>query len=130
MLYEGISLTMNSKVLNGSQRVVMDGVISADECQELQRLTNVRNPVTAPSPHSVPRKRLLGAAGPVALYRPHSPHVHILVLTHTPMGTRTHVCVHMHTQLLQLTLSCLLGPLGGSNFRRWLPRSDLPAHPK
>lgn len=40
LLYEGISLTMNSKVLNGSQRVVMDGVISADECQELQRLTN------------------------------------------------------------------------------------------
>ncbi|XP_031232880.1 prolyl 3-hydroxylase 1 [Mastomys coucha] len=40
LLYEGISLTMNSKVLNGSQRVVMDGVISDDECQELQRLTN------------------------------------------------------------------------------------------
>ncbi|XP_042852765.1 prolyl 3-hydroxylase 1 isoform X1 [Panthera tigris] len=40
LLYEGISLTMNSKVLNGSQRVVMDGVISDDECRELQRLTN------------------------------------------------------------------------------------------
>ncbi|XP_045879494.1 prolyl 3-hydroxylase 1 [Meles meles] len=40
LLYEGISLTMNSRVLNGSQRVVMDGVISADECRELQRLTN------------------------------------------------------------------------------------------
>ncbi|KAB1268868.1 Prolyl 3-hydroxylase 1 [Camelus dromedarius] len=40
LLYDGISLTMNSKVLNGSQRVVMDGVISDDECQELQRLTN------------------------------------------------------------------------------------------
>uniref|UniRef100_A0A2I3GE92 procollagen-proline 3-dioxygenase n=1 Tax=Nomascus leucogenys TaxID=61853 RepID=A0A2I3GE92_NOMLE len=38
---EGISLTMNSKLLNGSQRVVMDGVISDHECQELQRLTNV-----------------------------------------------------------------------------------------
>lgn len=35
---------MNSKVLNGSQRVVMDGVISDEECQELQRLTNVREP--------------------------------------------------------------------------------------
>lgn len=33
---------MNSKVLNGSQRVVIDGVISDEECQELQRLTNVR----------------------------------------------------------------------------------------
>jgi hypothetical protein len=42
LLYEGISLTMNSKLLNGSQRVVMDGVISDNECQELQRLTNVR----------------------------------------------------------------------------------------
>uniref|UniRef100_A0A2I2Z007 procollagen-proline 3-dioxygenase n=1 Tax=Gorilla gorilla gorilla TaxID=9595 RepID=A0A2I2Z007_GORGO len=41
LLYEGISLTMNSKLLNGSQRVVMDGVISDHECQELQRLTNV-----------------------------------------------------------------------------------------
>ncbi|XP_008070791.2 prolyl 3-hydroxylase 1 isoform X1 [Carlito syrichta] len=41
LLYEGISLTMNSKLLNGSQRVVMDGVISANECRELQRLTNV-----------------------------------------------------------------------------------------
>ncbi|XP_055259732.1 prolyl 3-hydroxylase 1 [Moschus berezovskii] len=40
LLYDGIRLTMNSKVLNGSQRVVMDGVISDDECQELQRLTN------------------------------------------------------------------------------------------
>ncbi|EHA99291.1 Prolyl 3-hydroxylase 1 [Heterocephalus glaber] len=40
LLYDSISLTMNSKVLNGSQRVVMDGVISDTECQELQRLTN------------------------------------------------------------------------------------------
>ncbi|XP_053432264.1 prolyl 3-hydroxylase 1 isoform X1 [Nycticebus coucang] len=40
LLYEGISLTMNSKLLNGSQRVVMDGIISDEECQELQRLTN------------------------------------------------------------------------------------------
>ncbi|XP_003462554.1 prolyl 3-hydroxylase 1 [Cavia porcellus] len=40
LLYDGVSLTMNSKLLNGSQRVVMDGVISNAECQELQRLTN------------------------------------------------------------------------------------------
>uniref|UniRef100_A0A8C9A6X0 procollagen-proline 3-dioxygenase n=1 Tax=Prolemur simus TaxID=1328070 RepID=A0A8C9A6X0_PROSS len=40
LLYDGISLTMNSRLLNGSQRVVMDGVISDDECRELQRLTN------------------------------------------------------------------------------------------
>uniref|UniRef100_A0A480V421 Prolyl 3-hydroxylase 1 isoform 1 n=1 Tax=Sus scrofa TaxID=9823 RepID=A0A480V421_PIG len=44
LLFDGIRLTMNSKVLNGSQRVVMDGVISAEECRALQRLTNVRNP--------------------------------------------------------------------------------------
>lgn len=40
LLYEGIRLAMNSKVLNGSQRVVMDGVLSNDECRELLRLTN------------------------------------------------------------------------------------------
>lgn len=32
---------MNSRMLNGSQRVVVDGVISDEECRELQRLTNV-----------------------------------------------------------------------------------------
>lgn len=40
-MYEGASVTMNSKALNGSQRVVVDGVLSAEECQELLRLTNV-----------------------------------------------------------------------------------------
>lgn len=40
-MYEGASVTMNSKSLNGSQRVVVDGVLSAEECRELQRLTNV-----------------------------------------------------------------------------------------
>lgn len=43
---------MNSKVLNGSQRVVMDGVISADECRELQRLTNVREASSPQGPAS------------------------------------------------------------------------------
>ncbi|NXO01979.1 P3H1 hydroxylase, partial [Rhinopomastus cyanomelas] len=38
--YKGASVTMNSKALNGSQRVVVDGVLSAEECQELQRLSN------------------------------------------------------------------------------------------
>ena len=42
LLYEGIQLSMNSKLLNGSQRVVMDGVISDAECRELLRLSNVR----------------------------------------------------------------------------------------
>uniref|UniRef100_A0A8C0V450 Prolyl 3-hydroxylase 1 n=1 Tax=Cyanistes caeruleus TaxID=156563 RepID=A0A8C0V450_CYACU len=40
LVYEGASVTMNSKALNGSQRVVVDGVLSAEECQALQRLTN------------------------------------------------------------------------------------------
>lgn len=57
LLYEGIRLTMNSRVLNGSQRVVMDGVISDDECRELQRLTNVRE---TRRPHLLPK-------GPVPL---------------------------------------------------------------
>ncbi|KAL8198518.1 UNVERIFIED_CONTAM: Prolyl 3-hydroxylase 1 [Gekko kuhli] len=40
LVYEGLSITMNSKLLNGSQRVVVDGVLSDEECRELQRLTN------------------------------------------------------------------------------------------
>lgn len=64
LLYEGISLTMNSKLLNGSQRVVMDGVISDDECQELQRLTNVREAqllhLLPKGPTSCPSTCLLG----------------------------------------------------------------------
>lgn len=40
---------MNSKVLNGSQRVVMDGVLSNDECRELLRLTNVSATTLSPA---------------------------------------------------------------------------------
>ncbi|XP_053818761.1 prolyl 3-hydroxylase 1 isoform X2 [Vidua chalybeata] len=40
LVYKGASVTMNSKALNGSQRVVVDGVLSAEECRELQRLAN------------------------------------------------------------------------------------------
>lgn len=49
LLYEGIRLAMNSKVLNGSQRVVMDGVLSNDECRELLRLTNVSATTLSPA---------------------------------------------------------------------------------
>lgn len=81
LLYEGISLTMNSKVLNGSQRVVMDGVISDDECRELQRLTNVSGTVTPCSLGAQPpllcaswvlrfARLLLGALDPSDLSRP------------------------------------------------------------
>ncbi|KAM9299317.1 prolyl 3-hydroxylase 1 [Gastrophryne carolinensis] len=40
VLFDDVSVVMNSKTLNGSQRVVTDGLISEDECRELMRLTN------------------------------------------------------------------------------------------
>ncbi|KAJ7306473.1 hypothetical protein JRQ81_009827 [Phrynocephalus forsythii] len=40
LLYDGLTVAMNSKLLNGSQRVVVDGLLSGDECRALQRLTN------------------------------------------------------------------------------------------
>ncbi|KAM4741936.1 prolyl 3-hydroxylase 1 [Anableps anableps] len=40
VLYDNIKVTMTSKQLNGSQRVLLDEVISDDECRELQRLSN------------------------------------------------------------------------------------------
>ncbi|XP_063001513.1 prolyl 3-hydroxylase 1 [Elgaria multicarinata webbii] len=40
LVYDGLSITMNSKLLNGTQRVVVDGVLSEEECRALQRLTN------------------------------------------------------------------------------------------
>ncbi|XP_004069248.1 prolyl 3-hydroxylase 1 [Oryzias latipes] len=40
VLYDDIKVTMTSKQLNGSQRVLLDKVISDDECRELQRLSN------------------------------------------------------------------------------------------
>lgn len=36
-----IKVTMTASQLNGSQRVLLDGVTSEDECRELQRLSNV-----------------------------------------------------------------------------------------
>ncbi|XP_077106298.1 prolyl 3-hydroxylase 1 [Ranitomeya variabilis] len=40
VIFDEVSVVMTSKTLNGSQRVVTDGVISEDECRELLRLTN------------------------------------------------------------------------------------------
>uniref|UniRef100_A0A8D3BUU1 procollagen-proline 3-dioxygenase n=1 Tax=Scophthalmus maximus TaxID=52904 RepID=A0A8D3BUU1_SCOMX len=40
LLSDDIKVTMTSTQLNGSQRVLLDGVISGDECRELQRLSN------------------------------------------------------------------------------------------
>lgn len=39
-VYDNIKVTMTSKELNGSQRVLLDEVISDDDCRELQRLSN------------------------------------------------------------------------------------------
>ncbi|KTF81942.1 hypothetical protein cypCar_00017389 [Cyprinus carpio] len=48
--------TLTSSALNGSQRVVLDGVITSDECQELHRLSSeaaIQDAFKAtPSPHS------------------------------------------------------------------------------
>lgn len=38
---DDIRVSMTDKQLNGSQRVLLDKVISEDECRELQRLSNV-----------------------------------------------------------------------------------------
>ncbi|XP_056220919.1 prolyl 3-hydroxylase 1 [Seriola aureovittata] len=40
VLYDDIKVTMTSKQLNGSQRVLLDGVVSDDECRELHHLSN------------------------------------------------------------------------------------------
>ncbi|XP_005798321.1 prolyl 3-hydroxylase 1 [Xiphophorus maculatus] len=40
VLYDNVRVTMTSKQLNGSQRVLLDEVISDDDCRELQRLSN------------------------------------------------------------------------------------------
>lgn len=41
MLYDDITVSMTSKALNGTERVVLDNVITEDECRELHRLSNV-----------------------------------------------------------------------------------------
>ncbi|XP_053171884.1 prolyl 3-hydroxylase 1 [Scomber japonicus] len=56
-MHDGIKVTMTSTQLNGTQRVLLDGVISDDECRELQRLSNAAalkgdGYRGRPSPHS------------------------------------------------------------------------------
>ncbi|XP_072308117.1 prolyl 3-hydroxylase 1 [Eucyclogobius newberryi] len=57
VLYDNIKISMTSKQLNGSERVLLDGVITDDECRELQRLSNAAalkgdGYRGRPSPHS------------------------------------------------------------------------------
>ncbi|XP_049589040.1 prolyl 3-hydroxylase 1 [Syngnathus scovelli] len=56
-IYDNIKVSMTSVQLNGSQRVLLDGVIAADECIELHRLSNAAalkgdGYRGQPSPHS------------------------------------------------------------------------------
>ncbi|KAM9362201.1 prolyl 3-hydroxylase 1 [Symphorus nematophorus] len=57
VLADDIKVTMTPQQLNGSQRVLLDGVISDDECRELQHLSNAAalkgdGYRGRPSPHS------------------------------------------------------------------------------
>ncbi|XP_072571869.1 prolyl 3-hydroxylase 1 isoform X1 [Paramormyrops kingsleyae] len=57
VLFDDIVVAMTSRSLNGSQRVVLDGVITDDECWELHRLSNTAalkgdGYRGKPSPHS------------------------------------------------------------------------------
>nr|XP_060623249.1 prolyl 3-hydroxylase 2 [Anolis sagrei ordinatus] len=40
LLFEDVKLVYNSEQMNGTQRVLMDNVISEEECQELHRIAN------------------------------------------------------------------------------------------
>uniref|UniRef100_A0A673J0K9 procollagen-proline 3-dioxygenase n=1 Tax=Sinocyclocheilus rhinocerous TaxID=307959 RepID=A0A673J0K9_9TELE len=55
--FDDIAITLTSSALNGSQRVVLDGVTTSDECQELHRLSSaeaIQGGFKATlSPHSV-----------------------------------------------------------------------------
>lgn len=41
-MYDGVQLVQNSVALNGTQRVLLDHVISEEECAELRHLAHVR----------------------------------------------------------------------------------------
>ncbi|KPP59953.1 hypothetical protein Z043_122083, partial [Scleropages formosus] len=77
VLFDDITVTMTSKNLNGSLRVVLDGVITDDECRELHRLSNAAA-LTGdgyrgkPSPHS-PSETFqgMGQEGKVSLKSAH-----------------------------------------------------------
>lgn len=42
LVYDSVQLVQNSAALNGTQRVLLDHVISEDECAELRHLAHVR----------------------------------------------------------------------------------------
>lgn len=44
LIYDSVQLVQNSVALNGSQRVLLDQVISEEECSELKNLAHVSAP--------------------------------------------------------------------------------------
>lgn len=42
LIYENITFVYNSEQLNGTQRVLLDNVLSEDQCRELHSVANVR----------------------------------------------------------------------------------------
>lgn len=41
VLFDSVKVTMTPTMLNGTDRVLLDGVTTEDECRELHRLSNV-----------------------------------------------------------------------------------------
>lgn len=48
LLYDGVQLVQNSATLNGTQRVLLDQVITEEECSALKHLAHVRTPPVLP----------------------------------------------------------------------------------
>lgn len=44
LIYDNITFVYNSEQLNGTQRVLLDNVLSEDQCRELHSVANVRTP--------------------------------------------------------------------------------------
>lgn len=49
LLYEGVRLVQDSAALNGTQRVLLDQVITEEECSALKHLAHVRTPQSSMS---------------------------------------------------------------------------------
>ena len=45
LLMEGVTLTQDARQLNGSERAVLDGLLTTAECGVLLQLAKVRRPV-------------------------------------------------------------------------------------
>lgn len=64
LLFDSVQVVMNARLLNGTQRVLLDGVITDEECQEMRYLSNAAASLGdgyygRPSPHT-PNERFQG----------------------------------------------------------------------